>query len=297
MPPGPQASRRSELATQDIVLNWTVMAMAKPVNPIAGTETQVTTAATREPGRHGLGKTIACSLRRAAIALLFVSVPAAADTIAGVAKAIDGDSMTVGDVEVRLYGIDAPESVQSCSVAGRAWACGSEARDQLSKLVEGRQVACSIVGGDTFGRTLARCMVGQVDVNRTMVATGYAVAYRRYSIDYVSAEESAKVNKRGIWAGTFEMPSDFRHAGDDYVVAGPDRPNRARSAVSSPRHPAPPNSATGCRIKGNHSRRGELIYHMPGMPYYEETNAEEMFCSEADARAAGHRRSRADQHR
>ena len=47
-----------------------------------------------------------------------------------------------------------------------------------------------------------------------------------------------------------------------------------------------------CNIKGNHSRRGEWIYHLPGMPYYEQTRAEAMFCSEEDAIAAGYRRAR-----
>ena len=43
-----------------------------------------------------------------------------------------------------------------------------------------------------------------------MVATGYAVAFRKYSTDYVFAEESAKLTKQGIWAGTFQMPSEVR---------------------------------------------------------------------------------------
>jgi hypothetical protein len=46
-------------------------------------------------------------------------------------------------------------------------------------------------------------------------------------------------------------------------------------------------------IKGNHSRRGEWIYHLPGKPYHNETRAEQMFCSEEEAMAAGYRRSRA----
>jgi hypothetical protein len=29
-----------------------------------------------------------------------------------------------------------------------------------------------------------------------------------------------------------------------------------------------------CLIKGNHSRRGDWIYHLPGMPYYDDTRAE-----------------------
>ena len=71
-------------------------------------------------------------------------------------------------------------------------------------------------------------MVGTTDINRTMVAMGYAVAYRRYSSDYVSAEDSAKVNKRGLWSGKFQMPSDYRHAGDAPVpVRSKSEPKRA----------------------------------------------------------------------
>lgn len=42
-------------------------------------------------------------------------------------------------------------------------------------------------------------------------------------------------------------------------------------------------------IKGNKNSRGEKIYHMPGQQFYDKTNAEETFCSEADAKAAGYR--------
>ena len=69
---------------------------------------------------------------------------------------------------------------------------------------------------------------------------------------------------------------------------------RPRSPGTSRQRPAaaPRAVASGsCNIKGNRSRRGEWIYHVPGMPYYEQTRPEELFCSEADARAAGYRRA------
>jgi len=52
-----------------------------------------------------------------------------------------------------------------------------------------------------------------------------------------------------------------------------------------------------CIIKGNISDRGERIYHMPGGEFYDRTRislakGERWFCSEADARAAGWRRSK-----
>ena len=226
--------------------------------------------------------------------LLVVSSPVAAAPLSGVGRSIDGDSLMVGGTEVRLHGIDAPEFTQTCQRNGRSWECGEEAAYQLSKLANGKRVTCTPIGADVHGRTLARCRVGEIDLNRTMVAMGYALAYRRYSTIYVSAEESAKLAKRGIWTGTFERPSQVRHADDDYII---DRPSEDRRlpVVSSVR--SKPQPGGSCRIKGNHSRRGERIYHLPGMPYYEQTVAEEIFCTEAAARAAGYRRSRADQHR
>ncbi len=53
----------------------------------------------------------------------------------------------------------------------------------------------------------------------------------------------------------------------------------------------------GCNIKGNVSTKGERIYHVPGQKYYNDTviqssHGERWFCSEAEARAAGWRRSK-----
>ena len=58
------------------------------------------------------------------------------------------------------------------------------------------------------------------------------------------------------------------------------------------------NPTASCNIKGNISiSSGERNYHVPGQQYYAETrispeHGERWFCSEAEARAAGWRRSR-----
>lgn len=227
-------------------------------------------------------------LAMASTTLLACTSAPAATPFYGIGRAMDGDSLQVGDREVRLFGIDAPEWDQSCTRAGKQWACGQEAAERLSQLVTGKELRCIAVETDTHGRTVARCTVGTMDVNRTMVAIGYATAYRRYSTDYVSAEQSAKANKRGIWSGTFEMPSEVRHADEE----------RREESVRTGRVPiAPslgekPKASGGCTIKGNRGSNG-WIYHVPGMPYYARTKAEQMFCSEAEAKAAGYRRARA----
>lgn len=240
-----------------------------------------------------------------ALAALAIASPAAAAPFWGIGKAIDGDSMyvlasppdslranIVDGREVRLHGIDAPEFNQTCKKGGQDWACGTEAYDRLSRLVTGKEVRCTEIGKDQYGRTLGRCTVGGVDVNRTMVTTGYAVAFRRYSMEYISAEESAKAGKRGIWAGTFEMPSEVRHAEELPIAAPVPKPVKGGMPKVQSLHSSAPSGS--CRIKGNHSKKGDWIYHLPGMPYYNETVPERMFCSEAEARAAGFRRSRAE---
>lgn len=220
--------------------------------------------------------------------LVFAGSPAA-QTVSGIGRAKDGDSLMVGNTEVRLFGIDAPEFDQTCTRGGQSWSCGSVAADQLMRLVTGKDVRCSSMGLDQHGRTLGRCMVGTTDVNRTMVSTGYAVAYRHYSADYVSAEESAKAYKRGLWAGTFEMPDQYRHDGGATPVRKSATRRTGPKVVSSSDWQG--RASGNCNIKGNRNRKGQWIYHMPGMPYYDQTRAEEIFCTEAQAQAAGYRRA------
>lgn len=204
-------------------------------------------------------------------------------TIYGMAQVSDGDSISIGPTRIRLFGIDAPESEQMCKRAGSDWACGQAASDNLKRLVDGRDLRCDPTGTDQYGRVLARCYLGARDINREQVSAGMAVAYRRYSLDYVPAEIVARAAKRGLWTGTFQMPSDFRHSQAPATSALGPSPRRAARAKTAP--------SLSCVVKGNRSRRGEWIYHLPGMPYYEQTRPEEIFCSEAAARAAGYRRA------
>lgn len=211
---------------------------------------------------------------------------ATAQTFSGIGRAKDGDSLMVGTREVRLFGIDAPEFKQQCQREGRSWACGMAAFKQLQKTADGETVTCQSLGTDPNGRTLGRCSVGATELNRMMVASGLAVAFRRYSFDYVSEEGSARQARLGLWAGQFEEPSEYRLS-HQQQLPGP----RAEPRGLPPRREAVRAIGGACRIKGNQNRRGQMIYHLPGMPYYEQTRAEQMFCTEAEAQAAGYRRA------
>lgn len=193
--------------------------------------------------------------------------------ISGRARVIDGDSVYVGDVEVRLFGVDAPEAMQTCVFGNASWPCGRQATQALRDLVEGRIVTCDERDQDVHGRVVAVCRQGGVDINAWLVANGWAMAYVRYGHDYVEAEAEAKSAKRGMWRGELTAPWDWRAS---------EAPPRT-AAMAQP---------AGCNIKGNISMgSGKRYYHEPGDRDYAKTRinrrGERWFCSAAEARAAG----------
>lgn len=190
----------------------------------------------------------------------------------GVLEVIDGDTVDVGGIRVRLFGIDAPEIGQACTdERGVAWPCGDWAAAQVAELYQGDSADCAALDTDRYGRTVARCAVQGLDIGAILVGAGLATAYRDYSDEYVLAETAAKSARLGIWAGDMQTPAAWRH-----------------------RDISP---ATGeCQIKGNISDAGQ-IYHLPGGGSYAGTRinpdaGERWFCSQAEAVAAGWRAAR-----
>ena len=130
----------------------------------------------------------------------------------GMAFALDGDTLRVGNAPVRLFGIDAPESRQTCLDAQqRSWACGEAATATLrGMLARDPVVTCAIKDTDRYKRTVAVCRNGEGDLGARLVSLGLAVAYRHYSLTYVDQEDAARAERAGMWAGTFERPWDWR---------------------------------------------------------------------------------------
>ena len=202
--------------------------------------------------------------------------------VSGIARVLDGDTIEIGTVRVRLWGVDAPEGRQECLAQGRPWPCGRRATQALADRIDGRRVVCE--ERDRDGRIVAVCMHRGNDVNAWLVREGWALAFRRFTRAYVDEEAAARSARRGLWRGDFVRPWDWRR-GERLAATAPDtRTTAARDRGA-------------CGIKGNISHNsGNRWYHVPGDPEYERTristsHGERWFCSEAEARAAGWRRT------
>lgn len=128
-------------------------------------------------------------------------------------EAVDGDSLRKDGKDYRLHAIDAPELFQSCEAAdGSEYPCGREARAALRKLIGNAPVTCQVLDTDRYGRSVAECSAGTVNLNDAMVRAGWAVAYTRHGLDHAAAEDEARAAKRGIWQGRFQRPEAWRSA-------------------------------------------------------------------------------------
>lgn len=163
------------------------------------------------------------------------------------------------------------------------------ARDALAALVKNKNVRCATQAHDRNNRPVAVCHADGVDLGEALVDQGLAIASRSFSERYVPNEERAKAEKRGLWAGDFVWPRDWR-----------DRKKKddQEGLFLVPPQPCPPPpfnpGAEACLIKGNVNGR-KRIYHMPGTRHYEKVEitpdkGDRYFCTEDDAIACGWRR-------
>ncbi len=151
-----------------------------------------------------------------------VGGPARAE-VTGPPKVIDGDTVEVQGMVIRLYGIDAPELGQTCRIGERAYDCGQIARTALLDLTAGVAVRCKLAppspeggspeaspeDGGADGR-IGRCTADGYDLSEGMAYTGWALAARQVSERYVTFEDRARAARRGLWKGRFVAPWDWR---------------------------------------------------------------------------------------
>lgn len=200
-----------------------------------------------------------------------------------VLSVIDGDTIRIlyegSETTVRYLLIDTPETNHP---RFGEQPLGQEATDENRRLLDSGEVTIEFDVGDRFddyGRLLAYIYADGESVQEQLLESGHArVAYvfppnTRYLDDFENAEQLAKEQQRGIWEY------------EDYVTDrgfDKDAVNEMESGIHEPR-------SDDCDIKGNINRNGDKIYHLPGSHSYDQTNPEEWFCSEQEARDNGFR--------
>ncbi|HYD76710.1 thermonuclease family protein [Ramlibacter sp.] len=119
--------------------------------------------------------------------------------LATVVHVTDGDTVWVRpswggpSIQVRIQGIDAPESCQ---------AFGPQATQALRQRLWRQPVKVEERGRDDYRRTLARLQWSGQDVGAWLVFSGFAWSYR-YRRDpgpYASLQAQARQARRGLWS-------------------------------------------------------------------------------------------------
>ena len=125
---------------------------------------------------------------------------------AKVVSVTDGDTITVlhnnQKKEIRLYGIDCPEKLQSR---------GEQAKTLTTALVSGRNVDVEQKDIDLYGRVVGLVKVDGQSLSELIVQNGYAWVYTKYCkekfcADWVKLESVAKQQKKGMWQDTVVVP-------------------------------------------------------------------------------------------
>jgi endonuclease YncB( thermonuclease family) len=136
------------------------------------------------------------------------------EVISGRATAIDADIIGFESKKrVILYGVDAPERSQFCTMNDEKYSCYDSAIRMLEQIVSRGEVTCTFVGDpDPFNRSYGKCTVNGDDINAELIRTGNALAFLEQSEEYVPVEEEAKAAAVGVWQPgvEFELPWVWR---------------------------------------------------------------------------------------
>jgi endonuclease YncB( thermonuclease family) len=196
--------------------------------------------------------------------ILILAVFAASQGWAAGAIVKDGGTVQVGGVTYRLDGIDAPELDQICiDEHADTWACGVEARDQLSNLIGSRQVRCEDLGlGTTYKkRNIGICTLegDSASLNQLVVRQGLALNFEPHARGRFREDEAdAKTNRRGLWKGCFVAPQEFRWGRKDGALLGDSCRSDKDREIRTVLFPDEPAMPPGCSIKGKFAARARI---------------------------------------
>lgn len=111
-------------------------------------------------------------------ALLAASPVLALDRLAGRAHVLDGDTIVVSGIHVRLKGVAAPEVAHPGDPGEPG---GPEARAFMVELVEGETVVCDLTQERTHGRRVGWCYRQGQDIAEALIRAGLARDCPRFS--------------------------------------------------------------------------------------------------------------------
>tara|TARA_B100000780_G_scaffold278484_1_gene252149 strand:- start:1846 stop:2313 length:468 start_codon:yes stop_codon:yes gene_type:complete len=145
------------------------------------------------------------------IIIFSLNITVSSNEISGYAIITDGDTVKILNNRIRLHGIDAPEKKQKCLRNYKEYNCGLTATKALAKKIgKNRIIKCKFQKKDRYNRYLGICFSGSINLNKWMVRNGHAIAYVKYSKDYIQDQNYAKKNKLGLWSGIFIYPEKWR---------------------------------------------------------------------------------------
>lgn len=201
---------------------------------------------------------------------------------AKVVNVVDGDTIDVimnGKKErVRFILVDTPETKHpQMGVQPFGEEASNFTKEQL--LDQDIILELDVAERDRYGRLLAYIWLNGKNFNEILIERGLArVAVFPPNTKYVDRfreiQQTAQEQAIGIWS--IENYVEEKGFNKEKV-----KKNQSLKEAKS-----------GCKIKGNISSSGEMIYHMPGGVYYDRTNPEEWFCSKEEAEKAGYRASK-----
>lgn len=139
--------------------------------------------------------------------------------ISGKAFVLDGDSLTIKKIKIRLNGIDAPEFTQEClNGKSQQYQCGLASKNFLINLVKNQEVVCHYQKLDIYNRILGDCYIDKLNINHHLLAHGMAIIYDfNYATEQeIKLEQTAKEQQKGIWQGAFQLPKTYRKHNKKY---------------------------------------------------------------------------------
>jgi endonuclease YncB( thermonuclease family) len=163
--------------------------------------------------------------------------------ISGYGYALTGDTLRIGEDDVRLLGAAAPRLDQKGEdTIGRVYPAGLYARDVLASLIAEQPIGCRVIPQqgqekDSQGRYFGACAAGNTpDLSASMIQRGWAFADRSgitpVFSNYSNAEKVGRGRRVGIWQGPMTAPWEL----DGVAKKPPENPVSPTPPVVKPQN-------------------------------------------------------------